>query len=105
MLVGYIAPRRLQPLALGVPVRRRHHRRSRLCTLGSVLGSVFVIAIPFITSSAAVWSQVFFGLSLLLALWLFPGGLASLVNFFKRSPVPRSLARAEAAAAKAKVTS
>jgi len=57
-------------------------------TLGSALGSIFVVAIPFITSSAAVWSQVFFGLSLLLVLWLFPGGLASLLNVFRGAVTP-----------------
>jgi branched-chain amino acid transport system permease protein len=57
-------------------------------TLGSALGSIFVVAIPFLTSSAAVWSQVFFGLSLLLVLWLFPGGLAALLNVFRGAVTP-----------------
>lgn len=99
MLVGYIAPDGYS-LWLSAFLFAAVIIGGRGLTLGSVLGSVFVIAIPFITSSAAVWSQVFFGLSLLLALWLFPGGLASLTNFFRRSAVPRPLARAEAAAIK-----
>ena len=97
ILVGYIAPDSYT-LWISAFLFAAVIIGGRGLTLGSVLGSFFVVAIPFLTSSAAVWSQVFFGLSLLLVLWLFPGGLASLLNFFRRTPIPRSLARAEAAA-------
>lgn len=98
ILVGYIAPDSYT-LWISAFLFAAVIIGGRGLTLGSVLGSFFVIAIPFLTSSAAIWSQVFFGLSLLLVLWLFPGGLASLLNIFRRSTVSRPLARVEAAVA------
>lgn len=83
ILIGYIAPDSYS-LWLSAFLLAAVIVGGRGLTLGSILGSIFVEAIPFLTDSAAVWSQVFFGIALLLVLWLVPGGLASLVSVFTR---------------------
>lgn len=84
VLVGYIAPDSYT-VWLSAYLFAAIIIGGRGLTFGSLLGSAFVVEIPSLTASAAVWSQVFFGGALLLILWLVPGGLASLANVV-RSP-------------------
>ena len=79
ILIGYIAPDSysvwLSAFLLGAIIIG-----GRASVLGSLLGSAFVVAIPFLTSTAAVWSQVFFGVAILVALRFFPSGLAGILR-------------------------
>jgi branched-chain amino acid transport system permease protein len=62
-------------------------------TIGTLLGSAFVVLIPVIasealaSSSAAVWTQGFFGIAVLLVLWAMPSGLVSLVRLERPRPL------------------
>ena len=79
VLIGYIAPDSysvwLSAFLLGAIIIG-----GRASVLGSLLGSAFVVAIPFLTSTAAVWSQVFFGVAIIVALRFFPSGLAGILR-------------------------
>jgi branched-chain amino acid transport system permease protein len=79
IVIGYIAPDSysvwLSAFLLGAIIIG-----GRASVLGSLLGSAFVVAIPFMTSTAAVWSQVFFGVAIVIALRFFPSGLAGILR-------------------------
>ena len=86
MLVGFIAPDSYT-VWLSVYLLVAVVIGGRASTIGSILGSIFIVVIPVLASSAlasstaTVWSQGFFGVAVLAVLWLFPGGLASIVRF------------------------
>jgi branched-chain amino acid transport system permease protein len=86
MLVGFIAPDSYT-VWLSVYLLVAVVIGGRASTLGSVLGAIFIVVVPVLASSAlasstaTVWSQGFFGVAVLAVLWLFPGGLASIVRF------------------------
>jgi branched-chain amino acid transport system permease protein len=76
-LIGYIAPDTYS-VWLSAFLLAAIIIGGRASTLGSLLGAPFIVAIPFLTSTAAIWSQVFFGISVLATLLLFPNGIAHL---------------------------
>jgi len=86
ILVGFIAPDSYT-VWLSVYLLVAVVIGGRASTVGTVLGAIFIVVIPVLASSAlasstaAVWSQGFFGVAVLAVLWLFPAGLASIVRF------------------------
>jgi len=88
-LVGYIAPDTYS-VWLSAFLLAAIIIGGRASTLGSLLGAPFVVAIPFLTSTTAIWSQVFFGASVLVALLLFPKGLAYIAALFRPAPPSRA---------------
>ncbi len=76
-LIGYIAPDTYS-VWLSAFLLAAIIIGGRASTLGSLLGAPFIVAIPFLTSTAAIWSQVFFGFSVLAVLLLFPNGISHL---------------------------
>jgi branched-chain amino acid transport system permease protein len=97
MLVGFIAPDSYT-VWLSVYLLVAVVIGGRASTIGTLLGSVFIVVIPVVastalaSSTATVWSQGFFGIAVLVVLWVLPAGLASLVRFVPARP------RADAAA-------
>jgi ABC-type branched-subunit amino acid transport system permease subunit len=93
LLIGFIAPDSYT-LWLSVYLLVAVVIGGQASTFGTLLGSAFVVVLPVLasevlaTSAAAVWTQGFFGIAVLLVLWALPAGLASLVRFRLARPLP-----------------
>jgi branched-chain amino acid transport system permease protein len=84
-LIGYIAPDTYS-VWLSAFLLAAIIIGGRGSTLGSLLGSAFVVSIPFVTSTTAVWSQVFFGASVCVVLLILPRGIARVTVLLKPRP-------------------
>jgi branched-chain amino acid transport system permease protein len=98
MLIGFIAPDSYT-VWLSVYLLVAVVIGGQASTIGTLVGSAFVVLVPVIasealaTSSAAVWTQGFFGIAVLLVLWAMPSGLVSLVRLERPRPLRLALAK------------
>lgn len=98
MLIGFIAPDSYT-VWLSVYLLVAVVIGGQASTVGTLLGSAFVVLIPVLasevlaTSSAAVWTQGFFGIAMLLVLWAMPSGLISLIKLERPRPLHLALGK------------
>jgi branched-chain amino acid transport system permease protein len=98
LLIGFIAPDSYT-VWLSVYLLVAVVIGGQASTLGTLLGSAFVVLIPVLasealaSSTAAIWTQGFFGIAVIVVLWAMPAGLVSLVKFGRARPLRLALAK------------
>lgn len=98
MLIGFIAPDSYT-VWLSVYLLVAVVIGGQASTVGTLLGSAFVVLIPVVasealaSSTAAIWTQGFFGIAVLLVAWAMPSGLVSLVKLQRARPLRLALAK------------
>lgn len=61
----------------------------RSSILGPLLGTVILTVLPEVAAPLAAWSNFLYALLLLIIVLAIPGGIASLLDFSSRSPLPK----------------